>query len=79
MDCGRSLELLSDFREGSLEEPERVEVREHLDACRPCANIFQDLDLIVVTAQEIRTVEDFTFPDEDALWQRIYSGGRPIH
>lgn len=72
MDCEQSLELLSGLHDGELDETTAFVVRKHLDDCPPCAGIFDDLSLIVITASEIREPNgSFPFPDENALWQRI--------
>ena len=78
VDCTRSLELLSEFRDGSLGEPEVVWVRTHLDGCGPCKGIFDDLDAIAATARTL-TVESIAFPDENIIWQRIGFSGGIVH
>ena len=79
MDCPESLGLLSDLRDGALGEVEQGQVREHLSCCPPCACIYDDLVLIVVTAVELRRYEEISFPDEDVLWQRLSTNGLIIH
>lgn len=79
MDCAKSLELLSDFRDGALEEPLYVEVKTHLALCQPCTGVFQDLDSIVLAATALRTEPAVSFPDEQVIWQRMSLGKGPIH
>lgn len=80
MDCAKSLELLSDFHDGSLDDVGRMEVQTHLTLCRPCAGVFSDLDAIVMAATTLRSTEqELTFPDEQAIWQRMNFAGRTIH
>ena len=73
-DCAKSLELLSDFRDDALDETLRALVHTHLSKCVPCMGIFRDLDAIIVAATVLRVEEGLTFPDEDALWQRMNIG-----
>lgn len=79
MDCERSLELLSDFRDGLLEETERVFVDGHLTGCNPCADIFKDLDAIVSVARSFSVEQEITFPDETTFWQRITVTRGTVH
>ena len=74
LDCTKSLELLSDYRDGSLDEVEVVLVRSHLDGCPPCTGIFHDLEVIVITARSLSSEESIAFPDENIIWQRIGTG-----
>ena len=79
MECEKSLELLSEFREGALDEPEQVFVSTHLAECTPCRGVFVDLDLIVSTARTPNDAEAISFPDEQAMWRRLNIEGRRIH
>lgn len=81
MDCTKSLELLSEFRDGALDETGRMEVHTHLTLCGPCADIFNDLDSIVLAATALRssTDQEIAFPDEQLIWQRMNFAGRTIH
>lgn len=79
MDCAKSLAMLSDFRDGALNEEEREGVRQHLTLCRPCAGVFRDLDTIVVAATVLREEPGITFPDEHVIWQRMSLAKRHIH
>ncbi len=79
MDCAKSLELLSDFRDGVLEETLSMEVKTHLGLCRPCAGVFQDLDTIVLAATALRTDPAISFPEEQVIWQRMSLSKGPIH
>lgn len=71
MDCATSLSLLSDYHDGFLGETESAQVRSHLDSCKPCWGVFSDLDMIAVTAVELRSSETISFPDEAIMWQRL--------
>jgi predicted anti-sigma-YlaC factor YlaD len=79
MDCAKSLELLSDFRDGRLEEPLSLEVKTHLARCYPCAGVFRDLDSIVLAALSLRTEPGVSFPDERLIWQRMSIGKGTVH
>ena len=72
MDCAKSLELLSDFRDGLLGDSDRALVSAHLAICLPCMGIFKDLDSIVAAATSFLRGEDgISFPDEAVIWQRL--------
>ncbi|MGB8510710.1 MAG: hypothetical protein WCD76_20230 [Pyrinomonadaceae bacterium] len=72
MDCAKSLELLSDYRENALEETFRDGVRSHLSLCRTCDEVFRDIESIVSAAAILRDgTTDVSFPDESALWRRM--------
>lgn len=71
MDCEESLELLSEYHAGALGEPASGGVRKHLDCCPPCDGVYHDVEVIVVSAPSLRTEEGISFPDENAVWQRI--------
>lgn len=71
MDCAQSLALLSEYRDNALDESYQALVREHLEKCPPCLVIFQDIDLIVVSANIIRGEDGIAYPDENVLWQRL--------
>jgi predicted anti-sigma-YlaC factor YlaD len=79
MDCAKSLELLSEFRDGVLEEPLYVEVQTHLAVCHPCAGVFQDLDSIVLAATALSAEPALAFPDEQLIWQRMSIGKGTVH
>jgi len=71
MDCEESLELLSEYHAGALNETASGGVREHLDCCPPCDDVYHDVEAIVVSATSLRTEEGISFPDENTVWQRI--------
>ena len=71
MDCAKSIELLSDFRDGWLDQEEQEQVRVHLITCTPCVQVYRDLDTIVITAKVFCTEQEIVFPDETALWERM--------
>jgi predicted anti-sigma-YlaC factor YlaD len=79
MDCAKSLEMLSEYRSGSLEETESVFVRTHLSSCKDCHGVFEDLDLIVQAALALRNQNGIAYPDENAVWQRLPLGKNIIH
>lgn len=79
MDCAKSLELLSEFHDGALDETWQAQVRTHLATCGPCAGVFRDLDTIVLAATALRSDQEITFPDEQAIWQRMSIANRTIH
>ncbi|MDQ1610760.1 MAG: putative zinc-finger [Pyrinomonadaceae bacterium] len=71
MDCEESLPLLSDYHAGELDEAARDGVRDHLGCCPPCDGIYHDVETIVVSASSLREEEGISFPDENAIWQRM--------
>lgn len=79
MDCAKSLELLSEFHDGALDEAWQAKVRTHLTECPPCAGVFLDLDTIVLAATALRSDLEIAFPDENLIWQRMSIGNRTIH
>jgi anti-sigma factor ChrR (cupin superfamily) len=79
MECAESVALLSDFREGALDQTMQVEVRAHLAMCPPCAGVFDDLETIVMAAHGLLREQDISFPDETIVWQRMGVAKRIIH
>ena len=79
MDCAKSLEMLSDFHDGALDEAWRAKVRTHLAECPPCAGVFRDVDTIVLAAAALRGDQEIAFPDENLIWQRMSIVNRTIH
>ncbi len=79
MDCAESLELLSEYQENRLDEGLQANVSEHLRICQPCAGVFEDLQVIVESAGLLHTEEGISFPDENAVWQRIRLTRREVH
>lgn len=71
MDCAKSLELLSEYRVGALEESELVLVRTHLSDCPDCDVVFKDLELILQAVAALRNSNGIAYPDESAVWQRL--------
>lgn len=78
-ECEKSLELLSDLRDGMLVETEVAWVRTHLDGCVGCKDVFTDIETIVLTASTLRTENGFAYPDEEIIWQRIGITRRIVH
>ncbi|MDQ3804060.1 MAG: zf-HC2 domain-containing protein [Acidobacteriota bacterium] len=79
MDCSKSLELLSEYRAGALEESESILVRTHLSACEDCDGVFKDLELILQAAASLRNANGFAYPDENVVWQRLSLSKGPVH
>ena len=79
VDCERSLDLLSDMRDGVLMEPDVTWVKTHLDGCVDCHGVLLDLEIIVTTALSLRAENGLAYPDEQILWERIGVRKRPIH
>lgn len=79
MDCVKSLELLSEFSAGTLEENDQVLIRTHLSACVDCDGVLKDLVAIVDAAKALRIANGLTFPNEDSIWQRMHLGENPVH
>jgi predicted anti-sigma-YlaC factor YlaD len=79
MDCAQSLALLSEYRDNALDEEYRALVREHLAKCPPCMDVFQDIDLIVMSAEVIRGEGGISYPDENVIWQRMRLTRTTIH
>ena len=79
MDCAESLGMLSDFRDGSLEEQHRSLVSQHLSLCPPCMGVFQDIDTIVATAKSFGSDNGISYPDENTIWERITVTRTTLH
>ena len=79
MDCSKSLELLSEYRAGSLDESETILVRTHLSGCLDCDGVFKDLELILQAVVGLRETNGYAYPDENAVWQRLSLSNKPIH
>ena len=73
MNCAKSLKLLSEYHDRSLNVIEAVRVRMHLMICPSCRGIFHDLELIVSTAAELRDKSSVACPDDKAGWLRFES------
>ncbi len=79
VDCDKSLELLSDLRDGLLAESEMTLIRAHLDGCVGCKDVFIDIELIVSIASTLHTENGLAYPDEEILWQRIGVKRSTVH
>jgi predicted anti-sigma-YlaC factor YlaD len=77
--CARSLSLLSDYRDGVLDEEEKALVRHHLAECPPCLVVLQDVELIIMSAPMIGGEEGIAYPDESAIWQRMRITKTTVH
>lgn len=78
-DCVKVLGVLSDYRDGSLDDPERTFVHVHIGDCPPCKGLFEDLDLIVVSARGLASENGINYPDENVIWQRMAVIKPPVH
>jgi predicted anti-sigma-YlaC factor YlaD len=78
IECTKSLELLSDYHDGFLDDNDKNLVETHLAKCPPCVGIFKDLNTITVLASEIRTTK-ISFPDENEIWHRMKLSQRTVH
>jgi predicted anti-sigma-YlaC factor YlaD len=79
MDCSESLLLLSDYRDGGLDDDNHTLISQHLDGCPPCKCIFTDIEAIIVMARSFTSEDGVSYPDEDIFWQRITVTKRTIH
>ncbi len=79
MDCDKSLELLSEYRAGVLDESESVFIRTHLEICVGCLDVFKDLDSIIRMAVLMREENGIAYPDEQALWARLELSKGIVH
>ena len=79
MDCDKSLELLSEYQEGVLGEPDSVFIRTHLEICVGCLDVFKDLDFIVKTAATMRDDNSIAYPDAEAIWMRLSVSRGVVH
>lgn len=79
VDCEKSLELLSDLRDGVLVESEVTLIKAHLDGCVGCKDVFIDIESIVTVASTLRTENGLAYPDEQILWERIGVFKRTVH
>ncbi|MBA3713832.1 MAG: zf-HC2 domain-containing protein [Pyrinomonadaceae bacterium] len=71
MNCVKTLELISEFHAGALDETDRVVVHTHLLECVTCAEVFNDVEVIVRVAKVTYLETSIHFPDEHELWRRM--------
>ena len=71
MNCEESIELLSDYYAGELDDANKKGVGRHLEKCLPCAGVYTELTLIVETAGVLRRENGLAYPDEQVVWQRM--------
>jgi predicted anti-sigma-YlaC factor YlaD len=71
MDCEESLPLLSEYHADALDDTQKSGVRQHLDDCPPCCDVYDDVESIVTSARTLSGEEGIAFPDENAVWQRL--------
>ena len=79
MDCMESIPLLSDFHDGALDDSLRTQVQSHLSGCQPCKDVFGELSEIVNVAVALNLKQEISFPDENALWQRLKLADPIVH
>jgi predicted anti-sigma-YlaC factor YlaD len=79
MDCDQSLSLLSDYRDGALDDGNRSLISEHLDGCPPCKCVYTDIETIILTASTFSSEDGINYPDEEIFWQRITVTKRTVH
>lgn len=80
MDCAKSLELLSEYRDDTLDAGKRADVSEHVSSCAPCAAVLHDINEIVTHASVLLRAEaDIAYPDENAVWRRMNIGHDTVH
>lgn len=87
MDCAMSLQLLSDYYAGTLDQTNSEGVKLHLTDCPGCDGVFKDLVAIVLAASQLSLIKPDTnggldgiaFPDEALIWQRMNLDGRIVH
>lgn len=70
MDCEKCQQLLSDFLEGTLKGGVRVALGAHLEGCVSCAEVRDELQMIVGAARDSRE-HLYAPPDSRAMWLRI--------
>jgi predicted anti-sigma-YlaC factor YlaD len=73
MNCEKSLKLLSEYHDRSLNVMGAARVRMHLMICASCRGIFHDLGLIIAAAAELRNNGPGACPDDKAGWRRFES------
>ncbi|MBA2338965.1 MAG: zf-HC2 domain-containing protein [Pyrinomonadaceae bacterium] len=71
MNCAESIELLSDYHAGELDDGKETGVSTHLEKCPPCSVVYTELTVIVETASMLRSDDKINYPDEYVLWRRI--------
>ena len=72
LDCARAEELLSDYHEGVLVDPERAEVQLHLASCDRCNELMNALAEVVSalrSAPEVDPALDLARRAADAAWR----------
>jgi predicted anti-sigma-YlaC factor YlaD len=73
MNCVKSLKLLSEYHDGSLNIIGAARVRMHLMICPSCRGIFHDLEQIIAAAAELRNNSSGACPDDKVGWRRFES------
>jgi predicted anti-sigma-YlaC factor YlaD len=78
MNCVKSLKLLSEYHDGSLNVIEAVRIRMHLMICPSCRGISYDLEQIIAAAAELRNNNSVACPDDNVGWRRFESAALKI-
>ena len=75
LSCAQIVELVSDYLEGSLPEPERGRFEEHLSYCPPCREYLAQMRA-TIEATGTLTEEDVPAPAMDELLHAFRSWNR---
>jgi hypothetical protein len=78
IDCAKSIQLLSEFRAGALDENQIIGIRAHLIECDPCMSVFSDMETIILAAAALKN-GDISYPDENVIWERIEMNKKIVH
>lgn len=70
MECWNCQALLSELIDGTLAGDERASVEEHLARCAACAQVHDELSIIVLAARDCHAYP-LVPPDERRIWMRI--------
>lgn len=66
MNCSECQDLVSDYIDGDLVEPQRTIVAMHIQSCRECFSVHQDLEQIVQVSRDLPLLAP-----QNELWQQI--------
>jgi anti-sigma factor RsiW len=55
--CRRAIELMSDYLDGQLAEPDRVKLERHLDECPHCVEYLAQLRLTIRTLGRVEPTD----------------------
>lgn len=68
MDCKALVELVTEYLEGTLPEPERARFEAHLETCSGCQNYLKQMELTIRTLGKL-TEETLPPQSKDELLQ----------